>query len=89
MPVFSFRAECHHDANAFIRAAELTGIAASWTTHPDASGFPDVDVEASFDTDLEQLRSVLRQVPDSHVILQTLREQPLADNTLMRDYDIS
>ncbi len=49
MPVFSFRAECHHDADAFIRAAEHAGIAASWTTHPDASGFPDVDVEASFD----------------------------------------
>jgi hypothetical protein len=88
MPVFSFRAECRHDADAFIRAAEQVGIAANATIHPDTSGLPDVDVEATFDANLEQLRAVVRQVHESHVMLQTLRELPLADNTLERDYNL-
>ena len=88
MPVFSFRAECRPDAEVFISDAQQAGIASSATYYPDDIGCPDVDVEAVFDASLEQLRAVLRQREDTHIILQTLREQPLAGNSLERDYGL-
>lgn len=37
---------------------------------------------------LEELRDALRELEDSHVMLQTLRQCPLAENSQERDYDL-
>ena len=37
---------------------------------------------------LEQLQGILRTIKDAHVMLQTLRPVPLADNSLERDYEL-
>ena len=47
-----------------------------------------MDVEIRTDANLEQLQEALRSVEDAHVMLQTLRQVPLAENSLRRDYDI-
>ncbi|MGO4801149.1 hypothetical protein ACEN2T_17865 [Pseudomonas sp. W22_MBD1_FP4] len=85
MPVFSFRAECRLDVDKFTLAVDQSGIASKVLIHPDAEGFPDVKVEAEFDTTLEQLRAILRNQSDSHVMIQTLRALPLVSNSLERD----
>jgi hypothetical protein len=52
------------------------------------AGFPDVDVELEAGATLEAIRSVMRDVQDGHVMVQTLRACPLAKNTLERDYTV-
>lgn len=85
---FSLRAECGNDMARFISAVESQGHAIHSVVRPDANGFPDVDVEIRTDANLEQLQEALRSVEDAHVMLQTLRQVPLAENSLRRDYDI-
>lgn len=37
---------------------------------------------------LEELRNILRQIPNSHVMLQTLRQIPLSQNRGDRDWSV-
>ncbi|MFT0182783.1 hypothetical protein ACMSIO_20400 [Pseudomonas benzopyrenica] len=85
---FSFRAECGYYMGRFISAVEAQGHAIHSVVRPDGKGFPDVDVEIRTDANLEQLQEALRSVEDARVMLQTLRQIPLAENSLQRDYDI-
>lgn len=85
MPVFSFRAECRFDVDKFTHAIDQSGFASQVRIHPDADGFPDVEVEAEFGATPEQLRAILREQSDSHVMIQRLRELPLVSNSLDRD----
>ncbi|ELG7182132.1 TPA: hypothetical protein ACP3ZG_001625 [Pseudomonas aeruginosa] len=87
---FSFRAEGENDVVQFLAAAEAHGLTVqgNGTVRPDADGLPDVDVEIQTSATLEQLQDVLRNLEDSHVMLQTLRQLPLDINSLERDYDL-
>jgi hypothetical protein len=58
-------------------------------TRADESVFSDVEVEMHTDASLDSLRGLIRQVTDGHVMLQTLRQVPLQDNSLERDYDMT
>lgn len=91
---YSFRLECSEDYTAFIVAADKKGIKVVTTelqlfrpTVGDHAG-PDTYVEFVSESSLEELRDALRDVPDSHVALQTLRQTFLKNNSLERDYDL-
>lgn len=87
--VFSMRAECADDAEGFFKAAQDAGIRLSSTVNKDQTGLPDVEVEVYADASIEQLRDILRQITDGHVMLETLRPVPLAGNSLERDESVS
>lgn len=86
--IFSFRAECSVDVRRFLAGLTEVGIETEASQSP-VSGLsgPDVAVELQATTTLEELRIVARRVEDAHVIVQTLRAVPLAENSLERDVD--
>lgn len=87
--VFSFRAECRNDVGVFLRSLTTSGVSISYSRIVDML-FPDVAVEiATSEASVEQLIHAARQVEDLHVIEQTLRPVPLADNSLERDCSIA
>ena len=87
MKTYSFRAECQEDVERFNEECLKAGLMTQWHAKPDEQ-FPDVEVELQADASLDTLRNVIRQVVDGHVMLQTLRECSLAENSLERDYDL-
>lgn len=53
----------------------------------DADGMPDQEIEIRTELTLDELLTMIRAIPDGHVMLQTLEPVPLAENSLERDYD--
>lgn len=88
MPVYSFRAECEHDLAQLTKALRARGVISSMQVSRHDL-FPDCKAELEGVVSLETLREVMRELPDNHVMIQTLRACPLADNSLERDRDIS
>ena len=92
---YSFRLECSEDYTAFVVEADKRNVKIVTTEFylfrvegmSGAAG-PDAYAEFVSEASLEELRDVLRGVADSHVALQTLRQAPLKDNSLKRDYDL-
>lgn len=87
MKSYSFRAECQEDVTRFQQECQKAGLLTTMQAKPDDQ-FPDVEVELQAEASLETLRNVMRQVADGHVMLQTLRGCPLAENSLERDYNL-
>ncbi|WP_163575295.1 hypothetical protein [Halomonas faecis] len=85
---YSFRAECDYDTQQFLRAIDLSGFTITGLVIDPIDGLPDVQMQITTDASLEQLRDILRSITDSHVMLQTLRQAPLAGNSLKRDYEL-
>lgn len=91
---YSCRFEFTHDFTAFIIAADKQGVLINTSElhHFKAEGdkypAPDVYVEFKAEAPLEILQAVLRQGTDLHVGLQTLRQVPLKDNPLDRDFSL-
>ncbi|MGE8454449.1 MAG: hypothetical protein ACN6OP_28330 [Pseudomonadales bacterium] len=85
---FSFRAECATDAQAFHDLLAKAGVIATVKTQADPSGLPDVEVEMRTVASLARLREILCCIVDGHVMLQTLRQLPLSENSFERDYDL-
>ncbi|MNZ64244.1 hypothetical protein D3C78_824110 [compost metagenome] len=91
---YSFRLECSEDYTAFIVEAakqevqvvtsELSLLRMEGNQYP----LPDTYVEFVSEAPLEKLRDILRNIVDSHVALQTLKQVPLKNNDLKRDYDL-
>ena len=79
---YKFRAETINDIVDLLN----NGISFSTITIKQDPEFPDVDVTVVSDLELEDFREELRNVPDGHVMVQTLN---YADQyTGERDYDI-
>ena len=87
-PTFSFRAECSRDLNAFIQQAVDADIDLDIRQITVTDPINEPHVEFRTDVSLKLLRNLLRTITDSHVMLQTLREEPLSENSLERDYDL-
>lgn len=85
--VFSLRAECESDTENLKRLVLLACGSAEVTVVPDSEGLPDQEIEIHSDIGYEALLGLIRGIPDGHVMLQTLREGPLSENSLERDYD--
>lgn len=85
--LFSFRAECPNDIRDFLNAFTQN--------KPDAvlivtngvrdAGFPDCMFELVTDVDLETVRDIMRLVQDGHVMVQSLRQLPMSENSMKRD----
>ncbi len=90
MAIFSFRAECQADVDNFKKECDNACLSVSIEVTPDypKPGFPDVIVEVQADATLTSLQAMMRRVVDGHVMLQTLRECPLKDNSLERVYSL-
>lgn len=73
MAKFSFRAECKLDAQALF-ASIIQRAPFAISIYPD-SVFPDVDIELDIDISIEQLKSLMEQIEDGHVMLETLRPE--------------
>ena len=87
MNTFSFRAECQADVDSFLQKSQDSGIKLTVTkTVKDTNGFPDVEIEFESEATLEDSIEVMRKVQDGHVMYQTLRQVPLNENSLKRDY---
>jgi len=71
----------------FERACALAKITTALAQRP-VGTYPDVEVELESPVSIDVLRNVMRGVVDGHVMLQTLRECRLKDNSLERDYDL-
>lgn len=89
---YSCRFECSEDYTTFVVAAHKRDVlvCTSEANHDNPEGYeyplPDFYVGFRSDADLETLQGILRKGPDLHVGLQTLRQVPLKDNSLERDY---
>lgn len=79
---FSYHSECAEDSIEFKKKCHDAGIITIINT---TVGNPDQDVELDTVASLEQLRDIARTIPDGHILLQTLRECTLKDNSLIRD----
>jgi hypothetical protein len=88
MRVWSFRAECQADAEKFRDRCLEVQIKMTMDIVPDGGGFPDVEAEMNTDATMNQMHDILRTMPDSHVMIQTLRECPRAENSMERDTTI-
>lgn len=88
MIVFSFRAECLSDVFEFFKATCSQGIAVAYTEMKQVENLPDFHVQFATDANLEALRAACRTVEDGHVMLQTLRQCFLPENSLMRNYGL-
>jgi hypothetical protein len=87
---FSFRAECLADVALFITATVEHGQPGSLMNFRcNTADFGEVLGEFDSTMSLEDLRGVLREIEDSHVLMQTLRQLPLAQNSGERDFNVS
>lgn len=92
MSIYSFRAECMDDIKKVLQQCVMTSVVVSMNIKPGIFEAPtppsDPEAEIVTDASLEQLREAIRHVVDGHVMLQTLRPCPLAENSLERDYGL-
>ncbi|OJW46185.1 MAG: hypothetical protein BGO63_03705 [Candidatus Accumulibacter sp. 66-26] len=84
MTIYSFRAECPADVEAFKAKCVDARVRVVTREEPDKL-FPDVEVEMETEASMDALQTLLREVVDGHVMLQTLRACPLSENSLERD----
>lgn len=91
MNTFSFRAEYQVDVNCFLQKSLDHNIKVTVTKtvkDKDGFGFPVVDIEFQSEAKLEDLNKIMREVRDGHVMYHTLRQVPLEQNSLHRNYNL-
>ena len=88
MNTFSFRAECNYDVLRFLNKAyeyamdNNLRLGAIYLKTDE--GFPDCEGEFKSNVPLHDLEEIAGSIEDCHVLLQTLRPVPLAQNSLQR-----
>lgn len=83
---FSARAECNRDMIELLKA-DIWFKRLRWEPMFEDCG-AEILIEFETNATLEELRAELRKIIDTHVLLQTLRQCPLKDNSLKRDWDL-
>lgn len=90
---FSFRAECQFDIDALRqnlifdrRVFTLDALPNPLMIDGKSVQVPDMVATLVIEMSLEQLRDFMRMQPDSHVMVQTLREGPISQNSFERNY---
>ncbi len=84
---YSFRAECQEDVEQFSIACAKAKTSIVHSEHAQADQAPDVCLEFQSAAPLARIQDILRTIPDGHVMLETLQECPLAENSLKRNPD--
>lgn len=87
MKTYSLRAECESDATQLMSLITVASSGSVVLIEPGADGLPDQEIEIRTELTFDELVALIRAIPDSHVMLQTLEAVPLAQNSLERDYD--
>lgn len=87
MTSYSCRAECQIDVTNFLTLAAAVGSPIRIGKFTAEQEDFDTLFEFTSDNPIEHVLDVMRQVVDSHVMIQTLRPVPLEENDLERDYD--
>lgn len=82
--VYRFRAECAHDVEVLRGVLQTRGVAYTMPQSELSPHWPDVVCTIETNLPLKWLRRYMRDVPDGHVMRQTL--SPLATYTGQRDY---
>lgn len=83
--IISFRVECQYDLEVITRQFKDNHITYRVSQlHHDPNGLPDIDVEMRVSTSLVKLLRLFEQLPNLHMAMDTLRECPLAENSLKR-----
>lgn len=85
--IFSFRGEFGQDVIVFKNRCKEEGIVIKNITEDPYGSTPDVQVEIKTTASEDDILNVMRGIVDSHVMIQTLRPIPLADNNLERNYE--
>lgn len=93
LKTFSFRAECNLDVDRFCRMVRrrfprIFNVQITALKFNDGRFSGEMAVEVDTTETLESLMDAMRDVIDGHVMLQTLRELPLSENNLARNYDV-
>ena len=73
---YKLRAECAHDVEQFIKKME--GYSWNHKVLP-IVGYPDVEFTFDSAVNKERIKDILRMIPDSHVMIETLK--PLEEYT--------
>lgn len=83
----SYRAECQGDVTTLNHTLLTKGLCHRITRYePDLKlGEVLVEMQVWNNCTIEDVKSVLRNQIDSHVLLETLRPVPMSDNTMERD----
>ena len=87
--MYSCRAECSLDIELFLTTAKEHGLVIECNQIIPDQQFTDTEIEFQSSSTLEQIQTVLNDCVDCHVMLETLREVPLSNNSLERDWAIS
>lgn len=87
MNIYSLRAECTADADQLKKLVNVACAVSELSMKADEDGMPDQEIEIRTELTLDELLTMIRTIPDGHVMLQTLEPVPLAENSLERDYD--
>lgn len=87
MNIYSLRAECMADADQLKKLVNVACAVSELSMKADEDGMPDQEIEIRTELTLDELLTMIRAIPDGHVMLQTLEPLPLAENSLERDYD--
>ena len=84
--VISFRAECAGDVEILKEKLSDNNIIYQETGIRKEDGFPDVEVQFTFlyQVSLETIFNLMREAPDSYVMLETLRPLTLSENSCKR-----
>jgi len=83
LQTYSCRAECRADIDAFLESA---GPLVTDVIIEPSTWAPDCTLEFRSAAHPSQLLDLLESIPDTHVMVETLRPVPLSDNTLERTY---
>ncbi len=80
---FKFRAECLSDIILFLNTSRNF---LKFNIDNDEATLPDCEIEITTYLNYSSMLGIMRRIPDSHVMMQTL--QPKLDYTGIRNHDI-
>lgn len=83
MQTYSFRAECKHDVDCFLKALKEANYTVTSTVFPDKH-MPDCVVSMTTNAPLEKQLEILKGIQDTHVIYETLDSKPISENKMDR-----
>lgn len=84
---YAFRAECRLDVDNFVKLSKVDQKDIEIT--PDDSGLPDCDVILYSEQTLDDIRTIMEEIEDSHVMLESLNyEKDYTGDRWYRPYNI-
>lgn len=83
---FSCRAECLHDLDIFMARLIVKDHDAHFSEPADSSIDPIVEIKSKLNE--EELRAIMNECDDCHVMSETLHQVPIRENDMVRSYQV-